>query len=810
MSMTCDADAQSPPSGDAPVLVPAKAAVQETSQDMAANDMGPAGDLTVESRNENELGMSFLKNLVADQKAIWSSPAHLRWDDATWLFPLTTATAILFSTDRAVPPALSTDPAKLNRYTSFSNYGLYSMAGAGGGIYLWSRFISHDDRQRETGILATEAAVNSLAMDTALKYSFGRARPYEDQGRGKFFQGGDSFPSDHSAMAWSIASVIAHEYPSPLTKIAVYGLATAISATRVAGAQHFPSDVLVGGAIGWLIGWQVYRTHHDPEVGGSGWEPLSGNDDTEDHRDRHKMGSTFVPLDSWVYDALERLVGLGLVHTAIMGLKPWTRIECARLTEDAGEALGQGSALNEEAAQLQSRLEREFGREIELLSGGRNLSANLDSVYARAVSISGPPLTDGYHFGQTIAYDYGRPFERGTNGQVGGSFSATAGPLAFYVRAEVQHAPAAPAPASEVVSVISMRDGVAASQIPSGPVNAIDRVSLLDAYALVNLNNWQLTIGNQSLSWAPGPDSMMWTNNIEPVHMVRLVNPEPFYLPGFLSHLGPVRVDQFVGRLEGDSYIRRPFVFGQKINLKLFPFLELGFGRRTTLGGEGGDPVTFRNVLHAFIGKQLPGNVSVPGDSESEMDWTFYVPRVRKYIVLYGDAYAEDDVLPLENPARNPWHPGVYLTRIPGIPKLDFHIEGVSTEQNGIVGGGNGGYFNYWNSTYRDGNTNGRNLIGNTVGREGRAIRLWFTYWISPQDSLQVLYKHSTVSSDFIPGGGNWQDYGLKNEMQLHGGMYVKTELQYERISRYPLLFSGPQANFSAILEIGFSPERKK
>jgi hypothetical protein len=192
------------------------------------------------------------------------------------------------------------------------------------------------------------------------------------------------------------------------------------------------------------------------------------------------------------------------------------------------------------------------------------------------------------------------------------------------------------------------------------------------------------------------------------------------------------------------------------------------------------------------------------------MDWTFYVPKVRKYVVLYGDAYAEDTILPIKDPARNPWHPGLYITRIPGIHNLDFHVEGVSTEQAGSFNNsGNHGDFNYWNFQYKDGNTANGNLIGNTVGRDGRTIQSWFTYWISPRDTVQFVYKHSTVSSDFVPGGGAWQDYGLRSEMHLRGGAYVKGEVQYENISRYPLLFNGRQRNVTAILEVGFAPREK-
>jgi Capsule assembly protein Wzi/PAP2 superfamily len=767
-----------------------------------------------EEFSKSGVGFSLLKNIAFDQKSIWTSPFQLHWEDGTWLFPFATVTAFSVATDRSLVHSLSSDPQRLNRYRSFSNEGVAALLGVGVSSYVWS-YISHDEHERETGILSGEAVIDSMLTTQALKYSFGRERPTADQGRLDFFKGGNSFPSNHAAAAWSAATVIAHEYPGFFTQTLAYGLATAVSASVVLGKDHSPSDALIGSALGWLIGRQIYRTHHDPDLGGATVGDLPGKEDRGGERDRQDMGSPFVPLDSWVYSTFERLAALRYVSSAILGLKPWTRMECARLTEEAAESLQDADKPNPEVAGFVARLQQEFGYETGLLSGGHNLTANVDSLYVRAVSISGPALTDSYHFGQTVAYDFGRPFERGTNGQAGGSFDASAGPLTIYVRAEYQHAPAAPAFSDSARSVIARADGVPLSEVQSGAVANTNQAQLLDAYAAVDVHNWQLVLGRQSLSWAPGPDSMMWSDNIEPVTMVRLVNPEPFLLPGLLRHLGPVRVDQFFGRLEGHPYIPNPFVYGQKINVKLFPFLELGFGRRSMLGGAGGDPLTTGNLIHSLFGLATGGTASspgsVPGDEESEMDWTFYVPKVRNYIVLYGDAYAEDDILPIENPARNPWHPGIYVTRIPGISRLDLHVEGVSTEQPGLIaaaGGGNHGILNYWNQSYRDGNTNRGNLIGNAVGRDGRTIQCWLTYWISPRNTLQFIYRHNTVAADFLPGGGAWQDYAFKSETYLRKGFYLKGELQYEHISSYPILFQQAQRNVAAIFEFGFVPRR--
>jgi len=762
-----------------------------------------------EEFSPSRMGFSLLRNIALDQKSIWTSPFHLHWEDGTWLFPFATVTAFSVATDRSFVHALSSDPQKLSRYRGFSNDGVAALVGAGAGSYFWS-YISHDEHERETGILSGEAVIDGLLTTQALKYSFGRERPTADQGRLDFFKGGNSFPSDHAAAAWSAATVIAHEYPGFVTKTLAYGLATAVSASAMIGKDHSPSDALVGSAIGWLIGRQIYRAHHDPDLGGATVGDLPGKESRKGERDRQDMGSPFVPLDSWVYATFERLAALRYVSSAILGLKPWTRMECARLTEEAAEALQAADVPNEEAAGLVTRLQQEFGYEVGLLSGGHNLTANLDSVYVRALSISGPALTDSYHFGQTVAYDFGRPFERGTNGQAGGSFDAAAGPLVIYVRAEYQHAPAAPAFSDAARNVMARVDGVSLDEVEPRAVATTNQAQLLDAYVAIDLHNWQLAVGRQSLSWAPGPGSMMWSDNIEPVNMVRLVNPEPFLLPGILRHLGPVRIDQFFGRLEGHPYVPNPFVYGQKINVKLFPFLELGFGRRSMIGGTGGDPLNASNLLHTFLGlTSTRTGGSVPGDNESEMDWTFYVPKVHNYIILYGDAYAEDDILPVENPPRNPWHPGIFLTRIPGAPKLDFHMEGVSTESSSaLIGGGNSGRYTYWNDHYPDGNTANGNLIGNTVGREGRAIQGWFTYWISPRNTFQIIYRHNTVNAEFIPGGGAWQDYAVHNEFYLRNGFYLHSEVQYENISRYPILFNGRQRNVTAALEMGFYPRR--
>jgi hypothetical protein len=536
---------------------------------------------------------------------------------------------------------------------------------------------------------------------------------------------------------------------------------------------------------------------------GSAW-PQGESATEEGGRDRENMGSPFVPLDSWVYPAFETLAARGYLGSVVLGSKPWTRIECARLTDEVTDGFRQDLDAGAELVALHSRLYEEFRYEMNRLGGGSNRALRLDSVYLRTVSISGPALTDSYHFGQTVSYDFGRPFQRGTNGQVGGSVQAMAGPLAFFVRAEFQHAPAAVPLSSAAISAMATRDRVPAASLPLPP-STVDRVRLLEAYASYTHRNWQFVFGRQSLAWSSSPDgSMLWSNNIEPVTMIRIVNAEPLEPEGFLRFLGAVRFDQFVGQLDGHWYIPKPYILGQKLSVRPFPFLELGFGRTFVLGGKGGDPVTAGNLASGFSGIPVP-NRSVPGDNHASVDWHFRVPGLRNYVVLYGEGFADDDGLPLQNPGKNPWRPGIYLTRLPWIPRLDLHFEGVSTEQSN-TGFSTIADLNYWNQTYRDGYTNNGFLIGNTVGRYGRAMRGWLTYRFSPRNTLQLEYKSSKVSAAFIPGGGAWQDYALSNELYFQSGLYLKSRAQFEDIVRFPVLFNGRQRNVTAIVELGFRP----
>ncbi len=233
----------------------------------AAVTSEPKASPTPQGTSIKSLERQFFKNILRDQRAIWTSPFHIQSEDARWLIPLGLTTATLIATDKHTAGALHDDRLRLNLSRDVGYLGSGFTVGAiAGSLYLLGR-ARGDDRLRKTGLLSAEALINDAAVVTALKMATQRARPRKDH-RGRFFHGGLAFPSGHSMAAWSTATIIASEYKErPLLRIGVYSLATMVSASRFTGRNHFLSDVVVGSALGYGIGRYVHKKHNSSARG---------------------------------------------------------------------------------------------------------------------------------------------------------------------------------------------------------------------------------------------------------------------------------------------------------------------------------------------------------------------------------------------------------------------------------------------------------------------------------------------------------------------------------------------------------------
>jgi membrane-associated phospholipid phosphatase len=770
-----------------------------------------AGFLPLGTDPENRLGWPFLKHMAEDQKQFWMSPEELAHGGATTFAPFAAFTGALIASDSWISRQVPDKPNQLNRSLNISNYSVYSLIGAGGGAFLWGHF-TNNDHLRETGLLAGEAAINSTGVNYLFKEITQRPRPQVANGNGTFFQGGNSFASEHSALAWSIASVVAHEYPGPLSKLAAYGLASAVTLTRVTSKQHFASDAVVGSALGWYFGRQIYRAHHDTQLAGAAW----GNffeEKQEVARNPEKMGSPYVPVDDWIYPLFERLAALGYIQTAYMGMRPWTRMECARLLEEADERMRYDDLENGDAQKIYEALSKELGDEIARLNGAPNLGVSLDSLYARFTNISGRPLRDGYHFGQTLVDDFGRPYGEGSNAISGLSAHAVAGPFSFYVRGEYQHAPESPSYPFAAQQAIANAD--LTLPVPNG-TQSLSRFDLLEGSVALTLHNTQISFGKQSLWLGPGEaGSLLLSDNAEPMVMLRIDSVSPYHIPLVSKIFGPVHTQFFLGQLAGHQFEvngttllgpgninPQPYLHGYKISFKPTANLEFGMGITAQFVGPG-LPFTWRNFLRTFYVHNQTGLTASnanPGKRLSAFDFTYKVPGLRKWLTFYNEALVVDEVSPIGS-TRPTLNPGIYLPHLPKLPNMELRAEGLHESLTDEFAPG---YVYYGLRRYRSGYTNNGQMLGSWIGRAGRGGQGWLTYWLSPRSKIQLGYRQQMVSKDFI-GGGRLSDYSVRGETMLGRNVGLSGFMQYEHWW-FPVLSGTTQSDVTASFQVTFHP----
>jgi len=223
---------------------------------------------STETEHLKPLAHKFLQNMVMDQKEMWTSPLRIRsFDDAVpWLL-VGAGTAGLLVSDHWTAHELPNTVDQVSISSDVSRVGAaYTILPITAGFYIGG-VIAHNEKARETGVLGGEAILDSVIVSEVFKLTMRRERPLDGDGKGRFFQGGSSFPSGHSTVSWALASVVAHEYNENIFyPIAAYGLASLVSFSRLSGQNHFPSDIFAGAALGWFTGRYVFKTHVDHSI----------------------------------------------------------------------------------------------------------------------------------------------------------------------------------------------------------------------------------------------------------------------------------------------------------------------------------------------------------------------------------------------------------------------------------------------------------------------------------------------------------------------------------------------------------------
>jgi hypothetical protein len=554
------------------------------------------------------------------------------------------------------------------------------------------------------------------------------------------------------------------------------------------------------------------------------------------------LDSPYIPVDSWVYPAVWRLYGLGYVDTVFLGLRPWTRSSLEHILESAGarieDAQDAPDAATNEAQEIYEALDRELHPDMQGPCGVFGGKTRIESIYSISRVITGTPLHDGFHLGQTVINDYGRPYENGFNNYSGVSGYASAGRFLLYARGEFQAAPSASGYSSLLAQRLSGLDSVpfidpvtgtpyAQATIPMGPIASVTRGRIVEAYVSTNVLNNEISFGKQDDWTGPGQGgAFAYSNNAENIYSFRINRVEPLHVPGLSYLTGPFRYDFLVGSLKGHTSPNDPWVHVEKIGFRPTENLEFGFERTVIWGGKGHVPITLHSFLKSFFSF---ANVTAaekfsrndPGARFGSFDFNYRLPYLRNWLTLYADGEVHDDVSPIDAPRRAAWRPGLYLSHVPGAPKLDVRVEAVTTDPP--VATSESGRFMYWEAVQVQGYTNNGQLFGDWIGREAKGGQAWITYHLSGNEWILVGARNQKAAKDFIPGSTTQIDPSTGSRLQ--GGTTVN-DFNIQAVKRIgkdfeingnfalehwkaPIYQPGQQTVTTTTIKLTWFPERK-
>jgi hypothetical protein len=559
------------------------------------------------------------------------------------------------------------------------------------------------------------------------------------------------------------------------------------------------------------------------------------------------QGSPYIPVDSWVYPAVLRLYSMGYIDHVYLGMRPWTRASLSHMLEDIDaqfrDADMYGDPTTGEAQDIYAALIYFLHYDAGMQCLTHQGNSDIESVYSVGRSISGTPLRDSFHLGSTIINDYGRPYENGFNNYSGASGYASASRFVLYVRGEFQGAPSAAGYSQALGQALSTIDGTTflntaaglpynQATIPMGPIATTTDGRFIEAYVSAHLLNHEISFGKQDDWLGPGlGGGMAYSNNAEDIYSFRINRVEPLYIPLLSRLTGPFRYDFLIGGLHGHTYMPNPanpggsnpnlpnvvnpgdpWVHVEKISFRPTENLEFGFERTVIWGGQGHAPITIKSFLRSFFSATSPTGSGVkngptdPGARFGAFDFSYRLPFLRNWLTLYSDAEAHDDVSPISDPPRACYRPGLYLSHVPGIPKLDMRFEAVNTDSSTYES--QGGRFQYWENIQRQGYTNQGQLFGDWIGREDKGGQGWITYHLSGNEWLQVGIRNQKAAKDFIPGGTTLNDINFQAVKRIGKDFEINGNFTYERW-KAPIYLPGQQTVTTTTIQLTWFPERK-
>ena len=486
---------------------------------------------------------------------------------------------------------------------------------------------------------------------------------------------------------------------------------------------------------------------------------------------QHQLSAN-VPLNSYVYDYVEKLDGLGYLQDMRIGAKPYTRMQVAKWVQQITVTMSNHSNVPPYAQAMLSELQKGFSQELASLAG---------NPQQHGISLKEWTIGETYYKGNTL-------FHQGT--------SSTYQPLHSNQNG-YRYAPHA----NEVLSLRiegNVNDHLVVSASPRISYDNVHNTSssLESGYVKTKVNNVEIQLGKDPMWWGQGyRSSLLLTNNAAPQTAIKLTNIDPVTTKGFFKFLGPSHTSAFYSILEKDrSDVRYPSFVGFRTDFSPTPNFTFGSALTSMVGGQG--HMLKRSDYWTFL---TGDNAETAGtdqwNSIAGFDFRWRVPKWNG-VQVYGELYGEDQahaltIIPL--PSKVAHLVGVYIPRLSAKGDWDAHLELAHTTE-----------FWYNHGLYKNGYTYKGDIMGDAMGNNADRYYAKLTHFISNGSQLalnleRIVQQSTQVSPQTI------DSIWLSSRTKVEKDMFLNASLGVAEIKNAGYTSGNKARNYS--MSVNFTKE---
>ena len=452
-----------------------------------------------------------------------------------------------------------------------------------------------------------------------------------------------------------------------------------------------------------------------------------------------------------VYRDIQKLIAHDLVDAVIVGQRPYSRIDIARIAAQArrnlprlqvqlSDAALSPTAQDRAATRLRyvesilSRIEGDYSEELDQLNSAVGVASQralhpIARVEASVAVANSPPrdaINANLGFNDAVVNPLLR-HRQGRNVVDGGTASVE---TVHWTRVS-RHIALFARPRFQISRAFA-------------PQPNINEVKLQNLYASVVLGNIEVLLGRDNLAWGHGRDAgLLISSNARGMDMIKISNDRLLTLPWLLRLLGPTKFSLFVAHLGSNRHFPNSYMVGYKISVSPHAQLELGFAVTTEAGGRGAPTASlFERIVDPLIFVDIvffPSRDLQFSDKRAEFDASLRFPQARGLELFAAAVFDDIRQANLKGMFTQDagYVVGAYLPRLVDSGRLDLTLQYYFT-----------GIRLYRHKDFRSGHTLDGILIGSELESTGRAGNIRLSWDASRQDLITLEGTYEARSAD--------------------------------------------------------------